>query len=101
MARQMSDRQQIAAGCFFTEAELAAKPHLRRLATVTPAGHVDPNTRAVSAEARKLAEGNGVCAYCYEPGDDRSALVEQADHSFRHPECQEAWDAELAARRES
>jgi hypothetical protein len=93
MARRMSDREQIAAGCFFTEAELRAKPHLRRLAKPAPLAPRDPNNAPPSVEARKAAEGHGVCAYCWEPGDDRSALVLQADLYYRHPECQAAKEA--------
>jgi hypothetical protein len=89
MRRHMTDAEQIAAGCFFTEAELRAKPHLQRLARSASPGPRDPNTLPVSAEARRMAEGPGVCAWCYEPGDERSDLVEQPDHFFRHPECQD------------
>lgn len=32
----MSDREQIAAGVFYTDAELAAKPWLRSKAVITP-----------------------------------------------------------------
>lgn len=94
------ERRQIAAGQFFTPAELAAKPWLGRTITATPGleRRVDPNTRPVSAEVRKLDESDGVCAYCYEPGDERSALVQQGDHFFRHPECQDAMEAERSAR---
>lgn len=94
MTRSMTEKQQIAAGCFFTEAELRAKPWLRRLQVAgSPAG--DPNSRPVSAEARRMVP---VCAYCYQPGDERSALVPTARNDHMHPECDQAWTAELAAR---
>jgi hypothetical protein len=85
-----SDAEMIARGEFFTEAELAAKPHLRRLARSPESTRTDPNNRPPSMEARKLAATPGVCAYCWEPADERSAL----NASAMHGECQEAWDAE-------
>ena len=97
MRYSAEERRAIARGEFFTEAELAARPGLgKSVLRSLPSGQtrVDPNTRSVSAEVRKAAESNGVCSFCWEPGDDRSEIVLQADHSFRHPECQEALDAE-------
>ena len=86
----MNDREMVARGLFFTEAELAAVPSRRRLAQAPAPARRDPNLAAPSAQAVRDAEGPGVCAWCMEPGDVRSALVLQADHYFRHPECQEA-----------
>ena len=91
----MCDAAQIARGEFFSEAELREKPHLRRLSHLPDPARTDPNSRPVSAEVRKLAEGPGMCAYCYEQGDGRSALGADG----MHPECSEAWAAELAARK--
>jgi hypothetical protein len=96
-----AERMAIARGEFFTESELRARPWLGRSViqgAAMPGRRVDPNTRPVSAEARKLAETHGVCAWCWEPGDDRSALVLQDDHRYRHPECQEENDRERASR---
>ena len=83
-----SERQMIAAGVFFTDAELRANPRLARpqVAAAAPAA-ADPNSRPVSKAAREMTP---VCAYCYEPGDERSALVETARHDYMHPECDEA-----------
>jgi hypothetical protein len=93
----MSDLEQIAAGVFFTAAELAAKPWLRRKATITPASRRDPNSQPASAEAMALASTPGVCAYCWELPDERSALADSGQGPM-HEECQAAWDAERATR---
>jgi hypothetical protein len=91
-----TERAQIAAGTFFTAGELAARPGLGgtvRQSQQAPAGQPgDPNSRPVSAAARALAESPGVCAYCYEPGDERSALADLG-HGPMHAECDEAWQA--------
>lgn len=99
----LDERRMIAAGDFFTEAELRAKPWLRRTADkfaaefaksagITP----DPNNRPMSAKRRTEIEAMvQVCAHCGEPGDERSAL----DGNSYHPECAEAWAAEVAARK--
>jgi hypothetical protein len=93
----MSDAAQIARGEFFTAGELAAKPWLARQRQA-PTGHrADPNTRPVTAEARALAATPGVCAYCLEPGDARSALQNYGPDPM-HPECHEAWENERAGR---
>lgn len=98
MARYSAEeRAAIARGEFFTAAELRAHPGLGRGVKIdTLPGQLarDPNTLPVSAEARAVVAAGGVCAYCWEPGDERSALNGNA----MHPECQEAWDAERAAR---
>jgi hypothetical protein len=100
-----SERAEIAAGTFFTVGELAARPwigHLQAQVQHASEGQPgDPNNRPISAEVRALAEGPGVCAYCYEPGDERSALIETARHDFMHSECDEAWEAEQVSRRTS
>lgn len=100
MARfSAEEKAAIARGEFFTSAELAARPWLGSTVKVTPAAvRSDPNSRPPSREACAMAASGGVCAYCYEPGDDRSALVETVRHDFMHPECDEAWQAERAAR---
>lgn len=90
----MSDRTQIARGEFYTQAELRAKPWLARQQQAPASGPRDPNTRPASAEARALAEQPGVCGYCLEAADERSALDEGTG---RHPECDEAWQAEREA----
>jgi hypothetical protein len=102
MARGFSteERRAIANGEFFTAAELAAKPHLRRYAgryaTRAPGQPADPNDRPMTAKERAAVEAMvQVCAYCREPGDDRSAL----DDDSYHPECAEAWAQEVAARK--
>lgn len=91
------ERAQIAAGTFFTDAELRAHPGLGRTvqppAAARPAA--DPNNRPVSAEARRMVP---VCAYCYEPGDEKSGLVKTTRNDYMHPECDEARTAELTAR---
>lgn len=92
------ERAAIARGEFFTTAELAARPglgHSVRAATPAVAVRRDPNSRPVSAEAKAMVE---VCAYCYEPGDERSNLVETARHDLMHPECDRAWEAERHGR---
>jgi hypothetical protein len=96
MRRDITEEQQIAAGCFFTEAELNAKPHLRRLQVAASPAASDPNSRPPSREARQMVP---VCAYCYQPGDERSALVQTARNDHMHPECDAARTAELAARK--
>lgn len=90
------ERQAIAAGEFFTADELAAKPWLGRTITATTgpaAQRRDPNTAPVSAEAKAMAASEGVCAWCYEPGDARSALQEfpvSGGMTKYHPECYDA-----------
>lgn len=91
----MSDRAQVARGDFYTDAELRAKPWLARQQQAGSPVRSDPNNRPASAEARALAAQPGVCGYCLEPGDERSALAEETG---RHPECDEAWQAERAER---
>lgn len=87
----MTEKREIAAGGFFTEAELRAKPWLRRLQQAPDPDRRDPNNRPVSAEALRMVP---VCAYCYEPGDERSALAPTGRGDDMHPECDEAWVAE-------
>lgn len=89
----MSDREQIAAGVFYTDAELAAKPWLRSKAVITPARQRDPNTGPVSAEAKALAATPGVCAYCWELPAGRSGLADSGQGPM-HEECQAAWNEE-------
>ena len=93
------ERAAIARGEFFTRAELAARPGLGRSITTTapaaPAG--DPNNRPPSAQARAAAASHGVCSWCYEPGDETSALTEVDHHGYTeymHPECDTAWHDE-------
>jgi hypothetical protein len=96
----MTDREQIAAGTFYTAAELAAKPWLARTARTSPEAHRDPNTRPVPAEVKRLADSLGVCAWCSEPGDETSALTEVDHHGYTeymHPECDTDWHAEHGA----
>ena len=85
------ERVAISRGQFFTPAELAARPWLGRTVTTDPVqAYRDPNKRPVSAQAVKDAESPGVCSWCQEPGDDRSALVEVNLYGYgeyRHPEC--------------
>lgn len=95
-----AERAAIARGDFFTTAELAAKPHLRSLAAkYAPAAtgqRSDPNDRPMTAAQRREIEALiPVCFYCREPGDDRSAL----DDDGYHPECADAWAAEVASRK--
>lgn len=95
----MSDRAQQARGEFYTAAELKAKPWLARQAQVPEAARRDPNSRPASAEARAMAEDDGLCDYCREPGDKRSQLQPYGPHgTMRHPECNSAWDAERHGR---
>lgn len=94
-----SERLEISQGGFFTEAELKAKPWLRDLFVLPNPAATDPNSRPASKEARDMYASGGVCAYCLEPGDDRSALIKTARNDHMHPECDEAWTAELAARK--
>jgi hypothetical protein len=82
-----SDRAQIAAGQFWTAAELRAVPSRRRAAQPAATAAADPNTAPASAQARAAAASPGVCAWCYEPGDARSALELQPAGDYRHPEC--------------
>lgn len=94
-----AERAAIARGEFFTNAELAAKPHLRRLgvqfAQPGTGARSDPNERPMSAaQRRELDAMVAVCGYCHEPGDDRSAL----GNDGMHPECSEAWADEIANR---
>lgn len=98
MRYSAEERRQIAAGEFFTAAELRAKPGLGRTiqAPATEPARTDPNSRPVSKEAREMAP---VCAYCFEPGDERSQLIETARHDQMHPECDEAFTAEAEARK--
>jgi hypothetical protein len=94
------ERAAIARGEFFTPAELAAKPWLGRdivKAAAQGTERRDPNLAPVSREVQELAESQGVCAYRWEPGDDRSELIEVNHHGYTeymHPECDEAWHEE-------
>lgn len=93
----MSDRAQIARGEFYTSAELRARPWLARQAQAPASTRSDPNNRPVSREVAAQAGSNGVCAWCHEPGDEVSELIETAAHDFMHPECDEAWTVEREA----
>jgi hypothetical protein len=87
----MSEAQQIAAGVFYTDAELAAKPWLRRRAQSDTCGRRDPNTVPMTAARRaELDALVCVCAYCWEPGDERSALGIDG----MHDECREVLDTQ-------
>ena len=76
---------QIAAGTFFTDAELRARPGLG--AAVRAAG----GGRRGAVAVGRVTE---VCDWCGEPGDGTSALAGQADGRSRHPECEQDRAAE-------
>jgi hypothetical protein len=93
----MSDKAQIAAGIFYTDAELRANPRLRSQAQAAAPVRRDPNSAPPTRAAVEAIASGGVCGYCYQPGDQRSALVDLG-HGSMHPECEAVWVGELAGR---
>lgn len=96
------ERRQIARGEFFTDAELAARPGLGASirAAAIPGGRRDPNSAPSSGAAVEMAASEGVCAWCYEPSDERSQLAPfniGGVPTAMHPECREYLAAEKEA----
>jgi len=88
---------QIAAGTFFTDAELRARPGLGAAVRAAGGGRRGAAVRAAGGGRRgAVAVGRvtEVCDWCGEPGDGTSALAGQADGRSRHPECEQDRAAE-------